>query len=55
MIVVDDFKTGTMERMCLGYEELKKVKPDIIYAASQASVRQYPTQAAQASDPSPVP
>jgi len=29
-IVVDNFAGGSMERMGLGYEELKKIKPDII-------------------------
>ena len=29
-IVVDNFAGGSMERMGMGYEELKKVKPDII-------------------------
>jgi len=29
-IVVDNFAGGTMERMGMGYEELQKVKPDII-------------------------
>ncbi|MGE0613516.1 MAG: CaiB/BaiF CoA transferase family protein [Lautropia sp.] len=29
-IVVENFKPGTLERMALGYEELVKVKPDII-------------------------
>jgi crotonobetainyl-CoA:carnitine CoA-transferase CaiB-like acyl-CoA transferase len=29
-IVVDNYSGGSMERMGLGYEELKKVKPDII-------------------------
>jgi len=31
-VVIENYKPGTMERMGLGYEELKKVKPDIIYA-----------------------
>ncbi|RJS88965.1 CoA transferase [Candidatus Bathyarchaeota archaeon] len=31
-VVVENFKPGTMERLGLGYEELKKVKSDIIYA-----------------------
>jgi len=31
-IIVENFKPGTMERMGLGYEDLKKVKPDVIYA-----------------------
>ncbi len=29
-VVVDNFSGGTMDRMGLGYEELRKVKPDII-------------------------
>ena len=32
-VVVENFKPGTMERMGLGYEELKKIKPNLIYAA----------------------
>lgn len=32
-ILVENFKPGTMDRMGLGYEELKKIKPDLIYAA----------------------
>ncbi|MEX1143501.1 MAG: CoA transferase [Anaerolineales bacterium] len=30
-VLVENFKTGTLERLGLGYEELKKVKPDLIY------------------------
>ena len=32
-VVVQNFATGAMERLGLGYDELKKIKPDIIYAA----------------------
>lgn len=32
-VVVENFKRGTMEKLGLGYEEMRKVKPDIIYAA----------------------
>lgn len=32
-VVVENFKRGTMDRLGLGYEEMRKVKPDIIYAA----------------------
>lgn len=32
-VVVDNFATGVMERMGLGYDDLKKVKPDIIMAS----------------------
>lgn len=30
-IVVENFRTGTMERMGLGYDQLRTVKPDLIY------------------------
>ena len=32
-VVIENFKPGTMERMGLGYEELKKIKPNLIYVA----------------------
>ncbi|MFQ6052855.1 MAG: CaiB/BaiF CoA transferase family protein [Candidatus Bathyarchaeia archaeon] len=32
-IVVENFKRGTMEKLGLGYEEIRRVKPDIIYAS----------------------
>lgn len=32
-IIVENFRPGTMEKLGLGYEEIKKVKPSIIYAA----------------------
>lgn len=32
-IVVENFRPGTMERLGLGYDDLKKVRPDIIYCA----------------------
>lgn len=32
-IVVENFKVGTLDKMGLGYEELKKIKPDIIFAS----------------------
>jgi len=32
-IVVTNFVPGTMERLGIGYEDLKKIRPDIIYAA----------------------
>ena len=32
-VVVDNFATGVMERLGLGYDELKKIKPDIIVAS----------------------
>ncbi len=32
-VVVENFKRGTMDKLGLGYEQLKAVKPDIIYAS----------------------
>ncbi len=32
-IVIENFRPGTMEKLGLGYEELKKINPGIIYAA----------------------
>jgi len=32
-VVIENFKRGTLDRLGLGYEEMKKVKPNIIYAA----------------------
>jgi CoA:oxalate CoA-transferase len=32
-VVVENFRPGTMEKLGIGYEELKKVNPGIIYAA----------------------
>ena len=32
-VVVDNFATGVMEELGFGYEELKKIKPDIIVAS----------------------
>ena len=33
-VVLENFTPGTMEKLGLGYEELKKVNPNIIYASS---------------------
>ena len=30
-VVIENFKRGTMEKLGLGYDEIKKIKPDIIY------------------------
>lgn len=35
-IVVDNMRAGSMERLGLGYEELRKVKPDIIVLSSSS-------------------
>lgn len=32
-VVMENYAPGTMEKLGLGYDELKKVKPDIIYAS----------------------
>jgi crotonobetainyl-CoA:carnitine CoA-transferase CaiB-like acyl-CoA transferase len=32
-VVVDNFATGVMERLGLGYDDLKKIKPDLIVAS----------------------
>ena len=33
-VLVENFRPGTMEKLGLGYEDLKKVNPKLIYAAS---------------------
>jgi CoA:oxalate CoA-transferase len=32
-VLVENFKRGTMDKLGLGYEDIKKVKPDIVYAS----------------------
>ena len=32
-VVVENFKRGTMDKLDLGYEDVKKAKPDVIYAS----------------------
>ena len=32
-VVVENFKRGTMDKLGLGYEDVKKAKPDVIYAS----------------------
>ena len=32
-VLVENFKAGTMERMGLGYDDLKAIKPDLIYCS----------------------
>ena len=32
-VVIENYRTGTMERLGLGYEDLKKVNPEIIYCS----------------------
>lgn len=33
-VIIENFKPGTMEKLGLGYEEIKQINPKIIYAAS---------------------
>lgn len=33
-VIIENFKPGTMEKLGLGYEDIKKINPKIIYAAS---------------------
>ena len=35
-VVTENFSVGTMERLGLGYEDLKREKPDIVYASITA-------------------
>jgi crotonobetainyl-CoA:carnitine CoA-transferase CaiB-like acyl-CoA transferase len=35
-VVTENFSVGTMERLGLGYDDLKRIKPDIIYASITA-------------------
>ncbi|MFA7432093.1 MAG: CoA transferase [Gemmobacter sp.] len=35
-VVVENFSTGVMERLGIGYEDLKRIRPDIIYCAISA-------------------
>ena len=32
-VVLENYRPGTMEKFGIGYEELKKIKPDLVYAA----------------------
>ncbi|MBZ4653497.1 MAG: carnitine dehydratase [Peptococcaceae bacterium] len=41
-VLVENFRPGTMEKLGLGYEELKKVNPRLIYAASSGFGRTGP-------------
>ena len=35
-VVTENFSVGTLERLGLGYEDLRKIKPDIVYASITA-------------------
>jgi len=35
-VMVENFRPGTMDRLGLGYEEMRKIKPEIIYASLNA-------------------
>lgn len=30
-VIINNFKTGTMDRLNLGYDELKKINPELVY------------------------
>ena len=41
-MVVENFRPGVMERLGIGYEDAKLLKPDIIYASASAWGRHGP-------------
>jgi CoA:oxalate CoA-transferase len=41
-VIIENFRPGTMDKLGLGYEVLKKLKPDLIYAASSGFGRTGP-------------
>jgi CoA:oxalate CoA-transferase len=41
-VLVENFRPGAMERLGLGYEDAKRIKPDIIYASASAWGRSGP-------------
>jgi len=41
-VLVENFRPGAMERLGLGYEQLKPLKPDLIYASASAWGRKGP-------------
>src|SRR5947209_1049677 len=41
-VLVENFRPGVMERLGLGYEDVKLLRPDIIYASASAWGRQGP-------------
>lgn len=41
-VVVQNFRPGAMERLGLGYDELRTIRPDIIYASASAWGREGP-------------
>lgn len=49
-VLVENFKTGTMERMGLGYETLSAIKPDLIYCSLTGYGQTGPKAAAAAYD-----
>lgn len=49
-VVVENFSPGTMEKFGLGYEDLRKIKPDIIYVSGSGYGKNSPFQALPAQD-----
>jgi len=41
-VVVENFRPGAMERMGLGYEDVRQIRPDILYASASAWGRSGP-------------
>lgn len=41
-VVVENYRPGVMERMGLGYEDLRAIKPDLVYASASAWGREGP-------------
>jgi CoA:oxalate CoA-transferase len=41
-VLVENFRPGVMERMGLGYEDLRQIRPDLIYASASAWGREGP-------------
>ena len=39
-VVLENYRPGTMEKFGLGYDVLKEIKPDLIYAPVQGSAKQ---------------
>ncbi|MEM8973345.1 MAG: CoA transferase [Pseudomonadota bacterium] len=50
-IVLENFRTGVMERLDLGYEELKQIKPDLVYCAISGYGRSGPNVHVPGYDP----
>ncbi|CAI8046316.1 CoA-transferase/lyase DddD [Geodia barretti] len=54
-VVVENNRKGAMARMGIGYDEVRKRKPDIVYASTNASATTAPGPSAPAGSSSPRP